>query len=104
MLFRSLANNAPADQTLEQKKILPQEKASNKLSNKKAKLKATPPETVPERSDIAQNSNNSKVQTTKIADSRISQQKANLEIVRVSVKSNRIHQCLQAQVAMSQCN
>lgn len=99
-----LANNAPADQTLEQKKVLPQEKVSKKLSKKKAKLKATPPETVPERSDIAQNSNNSKVQTTKIADSRISQQKANLEIVRVSVKSNRIHQCSQAQVAMSQCN
>ena len=100
-----LANNAPADKTLQQKKVLPQEKASKKLSKKKAKLKAkNPPEAVPERSDIAQNSNSSKVQPTKIADARISQRKANLEIVRVSVKSNRIHPCSQAQLAMGQCN
>ena len=100
-----LAINAPADQTLEQKKILPEEKTSKKLSKKKAKLKAKKsPEVVPERSDIAQNANSSKVQTTKIADARISQRKANLEIVRVSVKSNRIHPCSQAQLAMGQCN
>ena len=100
-----LANNAPADKTLKQKKVLPQEKASKKLSKKKAKLKAkNPPEAVQERSDLAQNSNSSKIQTTKTADARISQRKANLEILRVSVKSNRIHPCSQAQLAMGQCN
>ena len=99
-----LANNAPADLALEQKKILPQKKVSKKLSKKKIKLKVnSPTEAVPERVDIAQNSNSAKVQTTKIADARISQQ-ANLEIVSVSVKSNRIHQCSQAQIAMGQCN
>ena len=100
-----LANNAPADQTLEQKKILPQEKASNKLSNKKVKLKTkSPTESMPERSDIEQKPNNTNEQTTKIVGSKIRQQKVSHEILRVSVKSNRIHQCSQAQLAMGQCN
>ena len=100
-----LANNAPADQTLEQKKILPQEKASNKLSNKKVKLKTkSPTESMPERSDIEQKPNNTNEQTTKIVGSKIRQQKVSHEILRVSVKSNPIHPCSQAQLAMGQCN
>ena len=100
-----LANNAPADKKLEEKKSLPQEKASKKLSNKKTKLKAkSPTESVPERSDIEQKSNNTNDQTTKIAGSNIRQQKVSHETLRVSVKNNRLHPCSQAQVAMGQCN
>ena len=100
-----LANIAPADKKLEEKKSLPEEKASKKLSNKKIKLKAKiPTESVPERSDIEKKSNNTNEQTTKIAGSKIRQQKVSHEIVRVSVKNNRLHQCPQAQVAMGQCN
>ena len=100
-----LAINAPAEQTLEQKKILPEEKVSKKLSKKKAKIKAKKlTESVPERSDVEQKPNKTNEQTIKVADSKIRQQRVSQEILSVSVKSNRIHQCSQAQVAMGQCN
>ena len=100
-----VAINAPVEPALEQKKILPEKKASEKLSKKKAKLKAKRPiEPMPERSDFEQKPNKTNEQTTKIADSKIRQQKVSHEILRVSVKNNRIHQCSPAQVAMSQCN
>ena len=99
-----VAINAPVDQTLAQKKILPEEKAAEKLSNKKAKLnvkKTIKP--MLERSDIVKKHNKTKEQNTNIADSKTHQQKASYEISRVSVVNDHIHQCSQAQVAMSQC-
>ena len=100
-----VAINAPVDQTPAQKKILPEEKAAEKLSNKKVKLKAKRPiEPVPERSDIEQNPIKTNEHKSVIADSKIHQQKVSYEISTVSVTNNRIHQCSQAQVAMSQCN
>lgn len=97
--------NASDEPLLEQKKLLPQEKASEKLSKKKAKLKAKRPiEPASERSEIEQNPIKTNEQKTVIANSNIQQQKPSHEILSVSVKSNRIHQCSQAQVAMSQCN
>ena len=90
-----VAINTPVEPALEQKKILPQ---------KKAELKAKRPiEPMPERSDFEQKPNKTNEQTTKIADSKIRQQKVSHETLRVSVKNNRRHQCSPAQVAMSQC-
>ena len=100
-----VAINAPVEPALAQKKILPEEKVAEKLSSKKAKLnvkKTIKP--MLERSDIVKKHNKTKQQTTNIADSNIHQQKASYKISRVSVTNNRIHQCSQAQVAMSQCN
>ena len=100
-----IANNVPATKILEQKKVLPQAKVAKPLSKKKAKQKVKrTPEALPQRSDIAQNSNNANAQTSKAADSKISQQKANHEVARVIAKSASLHQCSQAQIAMSQCN
>ena len=99
-----LANNAPADNTLLEKKALPQEKAVKKLSKKKAKQKIKiNPETLPESNDIAQNSHETKEQTIKTADAKSKQQKTSHEIIKVSDKSKPIHECSQAQVAMGQC-
>ena len=99
-----LANNAPVDQALEKKKVLSQEKAPKKLSEKKVKKAKIPTESAPISSDIEQTSNHTNGQTTKIVGTKIHQQKERHEILRVSVKSNRIHACSQAQVAMGQCN
>ena len=100
-----LAINAPADQTLEQKKKLPEEKASKELSKKKAKLKAKSlTEPVLQRSDFEKKAHKTNEQTTKMAYAKIRQENPSREILSVSVKSNRIHRCSQAQVAMGQCN
>ena len=100
-----LAKNAPADKTLVEKKVLPQEKAVKKLSKKKAKQKhKRTPEALPESSDIAQNSNTTKEQPIKTAESKINQQKTNHNVVKVIDKSKPIHECSQAQLAMGQCN
>ena len=99
-----LVKNAPASKTLEDIKVLPQEKAVKKLSKKKAKQKAKKSlEALPENSNIAQNSNATKEQPIKTADSKINQQKTSHEIVKVSDKSKPIHECSQAQIAMGQC-
>ena len=99
-----LVKNAPASKTLEDIKVLPQEKAVKKLSKKKAKQKAKKSlEALPENSNIARNSNATKEQPIKTADSKINQQKTSHEIVKVSDKSKPIHECSQAQIAMGQC-
>jgi Adenylate and Guanylate cyclase catalytic domain len=94
-----LANNAPVNKTLEQKK------ASQKLAMKKAKLKAKKsPESAPQHTDIAQNPNTSKEQTTKIADSKTVQAKPSHGTVNTRVISTPESKCSQAQTAMGQCN
>ena len=99
-----LVKNAPASKTLEEIKVLPQEKAVKKLSKKKSKQKAKRSlEALPESSNIAQNSNATKEQPIKTADSKTNQQKTSHEIVKVSDKSKPIHECSQAQIAMGQC-
>jgi hypothetical protein len=100
-----LAINVPADLTLEQKKKLPEKQVSEKLSKKKAELKAKSLiEPVPERSDFEQKTHKTNEQTTKMAFAKIRQENPSREILSVSVKSNRVYQCSQAQVAMGQCN
>ena len=100
-----LSMNAPADKTVEEKTVLPQEKVVKKLSKKKAKQKAKRDlDALPASSNIALNSNTTKEQASKTAESRVNQQKTSHEVVKVSVKNERIHECSQAQVAMGQCN
>jgi hypothetical protein len=98
------ANPALADNLSVNKKV-EQKNASQKLTNKKAKLKAkSSSESAPQHTDIAQTSNKSKVQTIKIADSKIGQAKPSHRTASASVTSALVHKCSQAQVAMGQCN
>jgi Adenylate and Guanylate cyclase catalytic domain len=104
-----LANNVPANETLEKQKTLEQKKASQKLAKKKAKQKAKmPPEFAPQHTDIAQNPNKPNEQTTKTADSRNGQAKPSPKpshsTVNTSVISTPVQKCSQAQTAMGQCN
>ena len=97
-----LSMNAPADKTVDENTVLPQEKVVKKLSKKKAKQKVkTTSEGVPESSRMAQNSNTNKEPTI---DSKISQQKTSHETIKVSDKSKPMHECSQAQIAMGQCH
>jgi hypothetical protein len=104
-----LANNVPANKTLEKQKILEQKKASQKLAKKKAKQKAKmPPEFAPQNTDMTQNPNKSKEQSTRVAESKIGQAKPSPKpshgTVNTSVISTPEHKCSQAQTAMGQCN